>query len=564
MILSDVTIRGFRSFATSQSLKIERDITVLTGPNDVGKTSILRLLQLFHDANMVRPEDLNVDTDGVPSNPTRSKYPSAFFVFSDVGEEMLSRRRLPPSLRKGVYEIEFRFLESSYSHYVRSATRRTSLRTEVDLDTLPTVIACSFDTEISSIVKVEEPNDNERRLLQVAFGKDYVDALKKARDESFPRLMRRVERDLTKKLAQALCSTQELKFQLSILPGDPLRLSVEIMDETGTTTGLSDRGSGFRKLLTLLVYLFDSGFSEKQVIVLLDEPENSLHADSQHALRYYLERIASHENIQVIYATHSPCMINPVRPRCIRLITREESENDKVTTNIANEPYKDGGFRLIRSSLGLSPADSLLYGAVTLTVEGDTEVLALAYLLERLTKDWRDERPEDLETVLGQIHIVGAGGFGNVHKCALYAVSQGSRAIAFVDGDEAGRVKKLVSRRQQTNEKVPIICIPRGGEIEDLVSQETYVKALSEFISPAEHVTVQRLRNWYDTWKKNEHQIAKFSKRIAKWIEMEFEDQYYRKERVMLRAVELATVDELKSPAIIELIDSIRTAASTL
>ena len=564
MILKEVTISGFRSFFTSQTLKIERDVTVLIGPNDVGKSSILRMIQAFHDKDMVTPEDLNVEMESASSDPEISKNAAASFDFGTEGEEFPGKPLLPTSARQGTYGVEFKFLDGSYTAYTRHRDRRVRIRQEVDLQVLPSVILCDLDTEISSIVNVEDPNDNERRFLQVAFGMNYADTLGQARDESFPRLRRGVERDLTKKLAQALSSTQGLEFQLSVLPGDPLRLSVEISDETGTTTGLSDRGSGYRKLITLLVYLFDSGFNEKQVIVLLDEPENSLHADSQHALRYYLERVASHENIQVVYATHSSSMINPVRPRCVRLVTRDELDDGQVSTIVDNDPYKDGNFQLVRGSLGMSPADSLLYGAITVIVEGDTEVLALSHILERLSDISNEERPEDLEIVLGQIHIVGAGGFGNVHKCATFALSQGSHPIAFVDGDEFQQVEKQIAGRQQTKDKVQVIHLPPGGKFEALVLQRTYFKALSEFIAPAENVSERSLSNWYETWEKDHHKIAKLSSRIDKWIETEFSNQPYRKDKVMRRAVELAAIKELMAPAIIELIDAIRKAAATL
>jgi len=70
------------------------------------------------------------------------------------------------------------------------------------------------------------------------------------------------------------------------------------------------RGAGARKLLGLMVSIAKVDSQSDQVCILYDEPESSLHADAQHILRTLLENLATKENVQVIYATHSPSMIN--------------------------------------------------------------------------------------------------------------------------------------------------------------------------------------------------------------------------------------------------------------
>ena len=121
---------------------------------------------------------------------------------------------------------------------------------------------------------------------------------------------------------------------------------------------------------------------KQHTCILYDEPETSLHADSQHMLRRILEELGRDPMIQVIYVTHSPSMINTMRPGAIRLISRVESDG-KATSIIENAAF-DHNYIGVRSSLGITPADSLLYAPITVVVEGPTEVRCLPLVLKKL------------------------------------------------------------------------------------------------------------------------------------------------------------------------------------
>jgi hypothetical protein len=77
---------------------------------------------------------------------------------------------------------------------------------------------------------------------------------------------------------------------------------------------------------------------------------------------------------RVVCATHSPSMITPMSPHSVRVLRREVA-GGKATSVIDNKPYS-ANFFAVRSSLGVTPADSLPYAPVTVVAEGDTEVAA--------------------------------------------------------------------------------------------------------------------------------------------------------------------------------------------
>ena len=246
-------------------------------------------------------------------------------------------------------------------------------------------------------------------------------------------------------------------------------------------------------------------------------------------------------------------MINPSRPRNIRLLTRELSENGNPTTKINNKPYADNNFQLIRTQLGMSPADSLLYAPITVVIEGATESLGLSRVFKKLIES-NDDKYKDLNILIGLIHFVSAGG-SNFPKWVEMARSQGSKPIVFVDGDKIRETDKVENRYPD----VPVVRFPEGEEFENIVLKEIYFKALAEFIKPKEKVTEKA----FDEWQANLPKKMMFSKRVDKWVKETFGCNV-DKPQVMDKAVEMADLNKLKLTEIDKLIKEIRNLANQL
>ena len=61
MILKKLVIHGYGPFSTPTSIDIGENVTVFTGQNDVGKSSILRLIRLICGALEPNEDDQNLD-----------------------------------------------------------------------------------------------------------------------------------------------------------------------------------------------------------------------------------------------------------------------------------------------------------------------------------------------------------------------------------------------------------------------------------------------------------------------------------------------------------------------
>lgn len=100
--------------------------------------------------------------------------------------------------------------------------------------------------------------------------------------------------------------------------------------------GLEGLSGGEQQILSKIFPLFTD--SMKGHVVLIDEPEDSLHPSWQARLVPILRRCVESNDCQVILATHSPQIIASVRKEEIRVFVRDEGGHVKVGA-CSGDPY---------------------------------------------------------------------------------------------------------------------------------------------------------------------------------------------------------------------------------
>ncbi|MGB1205259.1 MAG: AAA family ATPase [Chitinophagales bacterium] len=85
---------------------------------------------------------------------------------------------------------------------------------------------------------------------------------------------------------------------------------------------LQDLSSGEKAIITkvLPLYLADV----KDSLILIDEPEDSLHPNWQNEIVGLYRKVAERNNNQFIIATHSPHIVGAVRQECVKILKKEE------------------------------------------------------------------------------------------------------------------------------------------------------------------------------------------------------------------------------------------------
>ena len=552
MILKTIEPLNFGPFAHATKLFIDPEVTVLTGPNDTGKSNVLKLIHLICNRSPAEEKDYNHDRIGKTPNPWHSDTEFGCTLSAIVTENSLQYFS-QMGLMQAKDEI-FVFIGLAPNNRSLQITRvnRDGVKINIPhfltLNALPQVKMLPLSSEIRDTINFKDLNVAESNLIKLGFGKEFTYAHYSS--FSVGRRTQQVasaEKKLNTMLKRILPDTLGLEFLLREVGDTPEFLTVSLFDRHGGFAPLGSRGTGVRRLLNVMGILLTLDMSQQNYI-LYDEPETALHADSQHLLRQLLEELARSESIQVIYATHSPSMINTIRPGAIRVLSRHE-KNEIATTKIENVAFEDNYIR-VRSSLGLTPSDSLLYAPVTIIVEGPTEVRCLPAVFQKLQESGVSGF-DDFKLLLSNVHFLDGNG-DNYSRILKVARSQNVASILFLDGDKRNKINEF----KKEFADVPIVFLPDQSEFEEVVPRADYIRALAEFLDvDSSKMSVSN----FNAWLKTEKKIRAFSKLIDRWLQDVFDiEKDYKKPLVMEAAISLTSSNDIQRSAFEELIQYVR------
>jgi len=87
---------------------------------------------------------------------------------------------------------------------------------------------------------------------------------------------------------------------------------------------IDELSTGEKTLLSKVLYLYFQDYKDK--VILIDEPELSLHPSWQNRVLKIYENFALKNSCQIIIATHSPHIIGSAKPEYIRLLKKEDNK----------------------------------------------------------------------------------------------------------------------------------------------------------------------------------------------------------------------------------------------
>lgn len=554
MILKELKIRGFRPFYEEVTLEVDPKITVLTGANDTGKSAILDVLQLIGDGERARnlgPDDINDDIQINPpeqENELLDEYAIATYkLYQDI--------ELYEVPMKAGSEIDFKLNIRSHGLTVEEFRDANGNSLGIAANAIrhgPRIFYLSPQEQMLPTIDRVSNRPAENKMLQLAFDSEgFWDDLEGLNPRVREAKVEDAGAQLNEKLTKLKPSSLNLDFDLAISSDNPIRISLKLVDNFGGRASPNLRGDGYQKLMIWMLYLQMLNVETPSIVLLYDEPENSLHADAQHSLRKMLEDFSEDLNIQIVYATHSPAMINPSRPETLRLLSREQTESGIATTRIDNKPYIDGNFQSVRTQLGILAADSLLFSSITVIVEGPSDSRGLNLLFRRLHQEWEDDTYSDLNVLQRLTMFFPAGGYGEFDKWLKVAQSNGVLPILLYDGDQEAKAQRM----DAANPNVPVLWFDKDKEFEDIVPREIYFQALAEIVLGNRKITKVE----YEKWESNANLVPQmmFTKRVKKWLRDEFGERL-NKPQVMAKAIELVDLGKLKMNTIDKLIAEIR------
>jgi hypothetical protein len=553
MRIKSITAHRIGPFYEPFTLGLDERVTIVTGANDVGKSSLLRALELALTENAA--DDAFINHDHVQESQ------KAWSKDESITVEALVNLSEAVDIQNGGHQVaagDHARIRRILAKDVAKTHTQTQLRHHGGSEhlriKLPAIVkpGNGGGSRINDIIDLKKPGQLEQALLDAAFKARFdFTRLADMKPLAFTRAIRDAQEVLNRLLERVLPYPGMIKFDLLPVEGDRSRLGILVRDRHDGITPFGTRGAGVQRMITLAAELITYHRGAHHKLVLIDEPENSLHPDAQHLLREFLFGITSDGRTQVVYSTHSAAMINPMRGEQVRVLVRAKA-GATATTKLLSRPT-DANFLGLRTSLGMSPADSLLFAPVTVITEGATEVGCLPKLIEKLEPSGI-LAPLDLRRLSGLTTFMDGMGDSFEFLCR-FAKAHGARVVLFLDGDKRARVSQL--RMTEHHPDVPIVHLPGASEFEELVPAGVYLRALAELTGialPAD--AEQQIAAW--TGQVEHRSRLAFSKRVEGWFTDHVPADFPTKKAVMQKALELAQPAEINATPIRELFNQIQ------
>lgn len=388
MRLSYFSVRDYRGIVKA-GLKDLHASTILIGPNNEGKSTILQglhaCLGLLREARLLSGKDdlrMSYDEelfDWSIDYPIRKQGdPDGESVFELSFELIPSEneifRQVTGSYLNGVLPIELRFGPKFATFKVlkqgRGGSALSKKRDKICSfisQTLDFVYIPAVRTAESSLSLIGEMVSRElRKLKKDARYSQLLDELVKLQKPVLHSLSTKVKQDLQKFLGPTLQNV-ELNFHERLRLRSPVN-DLKIVIDDGTPTVLERKGDGVQSLVAISLMssaLRDTGL-DKDVILLLEEPESHLHPNAIHQLRDVLDQLR-HET-QIIMTTHCPLFVDRAKVTANCIVA---NSNVRPATSLAD----------IRQVLGIRASDNLQHAALIIVVEGNEDRISLDALL---------------------------------------------------------------------------------------------------------------------------------------------------------------------------------------
>lgn len=505
MKISDVTVGNYRSIGRQTRFDLA-DLTTLVGPNNEGKSNLLRSVALGlrvidawgslpdeatrtgeltgRQVMMVyepyrprrRPDrhrDVNYEwvTD-FPLHKQSASSPKPTVIrirFKLSDNEMTAFKEATGLHNNGDLPIELRFGRTrtslqvvkpgkgaaGYSKKAPAIARFVSER--IDYVMVPAMRtmeqAISLLNELASI-----------RLAELARTEDYQEALRKV-NELRADVVEGVQSDLKLTISSYLPGVESVELEQRDVRSSQSINRVTIDD--GSATSLEQKGDGIKSLfsLALIQHLARERASgaESNLVLLVDEPEAHLHSRAVHDLLTLFTKIAREQ--QVVLATHNPIFVN----------------REKVSANVlvrGNTASAARSVKDIREVLGVELHDNLNSAEIVIITEGLTDAAILPVALSFLSvSDAKD-------IAAGRIVFKAATGSGKVARLIQQERSTACRILVVLDGDKAGSMEAERLHDKGIIDRKSIFVLRDAGrvqsEIEDLLNPEVYLDSLAE------------------------------------------------------------------------------------
>lgn len=485
MELVSFSVENYRSIARANRIEVGRS-TVLVGPNNEGKSNVLRALvtamevlktgsqavavkgmRIHLPFSMRRHRQYDWEED-FPINlqGARPDGVSTFSLEFELDEEEIEAFRVEVNSNlNGTLPIQLQLGRNGVTFTVRKkgpGGRKLSEKAS----SIANFVAQRIEFEYIPAIRTAESSE---RVVNSLVGKElagleqlpeYKGAMAKIKELQQP-VLDALSKSVHSTMVGFLPAIRGVQFEIAEEQRAlALRRSSRIIVDDGTPTDLEHKGDGVQSLaaLALMRHASEIGSKGKSFLIAIEEPESHLHPSAIHVLRKVIKELA--HKYQVVITTHSPLFVDRSNIQSNILV----KDNRAVPAKSVDQ---------IRSILGVRASDNLRHAELVLVVEGDEDKTSIRALM-------RDYSPRLADAIdSGTLAFETLGGGTNLsYVLALVRDALLCGFHCFLDNDECGRQSFEKARVEGLLDvaDVNLAMVPgmEDSEIEDLYDLAFY------------------------------------------------------------------------------------------
>jgi len=307
------------------------------------------------------------------------------------------------------------------------------------------------DAEEDAVRKTKAENENEN--ISIDFQKDWGQRIHGENDVL-------VEYDFQKRTGAGI---------------DGSYINFYVQTKKGQRLPPKKRSKGLIWFLSLWLELKALDTTNSDLVLLLDEPDQHLHVKAQNDILKLINKLASkgkRGGDQIIYATHSPYLIETEHLNRIKLIINDEKKGtivEDVITSKINTEYKRDALQPISNAIGLSVSDFSTLSKKNVLLEGVSDFYYFASMKKLLNKG------EDYKFVPGI-------GVRQINNLTSLCIGYGLEWLAIIDDDpsQGGKdskkkfdeIKDFVFDGDDGRTKEKVFILPGIAGIENMFTYE--------------------------------------------------------------------------------------------
>lgn len=476
MKIVKIEIENFRSIEKRIYINCNDGVLAFIGPNNVGKSNILRAINLFFNQNIEPGLSFSPERDICKNRPVKSILITLVLQFDSKDAKKIKKyidSNHSGDFKNYLIPITLRCYSTGRQQYQFTNIKGRKMAYPGLLDLIRSYVNCTYIPAIKDYKTIFN-SEMMKKIVAAIFqgwgkGITVSTALGKNKDD-FKKVLSSLQTILDNSgeyISEAIKTVvpRIKKFDFS-LPYGNLEEFLGRLDFKITESGLLDRvmlegqGSGVQSftIFSMLRLLHElrprNTYRKTEFLWLIEEPETFMHHDLQRNTFLKLQEYSKDGSIFI--TTHSPVFMD-----------KQNFGNSYQVFNNGCTDIKPVTVKTIRDviggSLGVSFHDFFMFNRFNLFVEGESDKTLLLGL-NNLFKAQGDNEGFDLQ----QLEIIVCGSASSIPHFfnIFHAFSRFASFMALFDKDDAGRkaYQNLLGRKY---EKKDLFLIPDSPHIKD-------------------------------------------------------------------------------------------------